>query len=283
MWVGRERGLSELRRWKIAGYIGPNGSGKSLLAVSASLAALDAGRPVLSTVRLLDWRDPRPCGDDQCHYDGHPDHGAAHPLWLPFDCWDALLDSPDHIDVLMDEVAGIASSRGAMNGSGGMPAAVEAFLQKLRKRDAVLRWTAPAWSRADRIIRECTQAAIVCSGFLPRRVPGSDWPSHTLFRARTVDARALDELTSGAATKAPAATTFFARLAKLPARDAYDTLGDVMTLPEAQGGACIVCGGRRRARQCRCDEGGSPRTEQAERGAPARGARRLLGAEVGDS
>ena len=42
----------------IHAYVGPNGGGKSLAMVNDTIPSLDAGRPVLSTVRLIDWRAP---------------------------------------------------------------------------------------------------------------------------------------------------------------------------------------------------------------------------------
>lgn len=241
-------GVEVRRRFDIVGYVGPNGSGKSLLAVADSLASLDAGRPVLSTVRLLDWRNPRPCEDPECSFDGHPDHGAAHPLWLPFQQWADLLDARE-CDVLMDEVAGVASSRQSM----GLPAPVEVQLQQLRKRDVRLRWTAPAWARADRIIRECTQAVVMCKGLIRRQVDGSEWLRSTWVKGRLLDAREVDDLTDGVVRRAHSLHVSWAKVAAMEARNAYESGGSVMALPVAEGGRCVVCGGRRHVPSCRCE------------------------------
>lgn len=261
-----EKGRSARRAWDIVAYVGPNGSGKSLHAVHDTLPTLEAGRPVLSTIRLLDYTNPRDCEDDDCPYDDHPEHGQAHPLWLPFRTWDDLLEARS-CDVLMDEVAGVASARQSM----GLPAPVETFLQKLRKRDLRLRWTAPAWARADLVIRECTQAAVVCSGHFARRAAGREWSTATVFKTRLLDARVLDDLTSGVITSTRALNVSWTRLSALDGRDAYRTLGDVMSLPVVEGGRCVSCGGRRSVPACSCgdDRGAAGRSARG----PRRGAR----------
>ena len=97
------------RGYPIHAYLGTgNGSGKTLLMVHDSLPSLEAGRPVLSTVRLLDYKNPRQCDDPTCTFPGHPNHQAAHPLYIPFKDYQQLLDARD-CDVLMDEVTGVAS------------------------------------------------------------------------------------------------------------------------------------------------------------------------------
>lgn len=59
------------RAMPITGYCGPNGSGKSAACVWDTMPSLAMGRTVLSTVRLLDWENPRPCDDPAC---SHPEH-----------------------------------------------------------------------------------------------------------------------------------------------------------------------------------------------------------------
>lgn len=247
--MSRAKRASEIRRgYGIVGYIGPNGSGKSLCAVMDSMASLDAGRRVVSTVRLLDYENPRPCEDDGCTFAGHPDHMAAHPLWTPFRDWSALLDA-EHCDVLMDEVTGVASSRQGMS----LPGPVANTLVQLRRRDVKLRWTAPSWSRADTIIRECTQVAVLCRGYMPRRVAGSAWRANRLLYARAIDARELDDLTQGVRARAAAMVSAFMWIPSMPAKDAYDTLDQVLALPVVEGGRCVACGGRRSVPACSCD------------------------------
>lgn len=155
----------------------------------------------------------------------------------------------EHCDVLMDEVTGVASSRESQS----LPAPVANLLVQLRRRDVVLRWTSPAWARADRIIRECTQAVAVCSGHFPRRDPGRLWPSNRVFRAKLMDARTMDDLTESKITGGGSLDVSWMRLHGCIATRAYDTLDQVLSLPVIEGGRCAVCGGRRRVPACTCE------------------------------
>lgn len=215
----------------ILAFCGANGSGKTLLAVGDAVQSLDAGRPVLSTVRLL--------GSD----------GQAHPLWIPMTGWDTLLDA-EHCDVLMDEVSGVASARASMS----LPGPVEVLLQQLRKRDIKLRWTAPSWQRADRVIRECTQAVVLCYSMFRSAAVGQHWRTTRLLKARLVDARDLDDLTDGVKQRAPALHVDWVRVSRYHAKSRYDTLEQVMSLPTVEGGRCARCGGRRRIPTCTCTD-----------------------------
>jgi hypothetical protein len=91
-------------------------------------------------------------------------------------------------DVLMDEVLGVAASE---NGK-GLPKEVQLLLNQLRRRDVLLRWTAPAWSRANIVLREVTQAVTVCRGYFPTYEDRGDdsrlWGMNRLFRWTTYDA-----------------------------------------------------------------------------------------------
>src|SRR4051794_32917487 len=168
------RGRSFRRNFAITAYVGSNGGGKTCGMVWDTLPSLEAGRPVLSTVRLLDYKDPRPC--DGTRSDGspcsvaspfddvdHAGHRAEHPLYVAFTDWRQLHEA-EHCDVLMDEVTGVASSRE----SHAMPGEIGNRLNQLRRQDVVLRWTAPAWMRADTVIRSCTQTVVSCKGLLAK-------------------------------------------------------------------------------------------------------------------
>lgn len=242
------------RGFPIHAYVGPNGGGKSAAAVWDSIPTLDAGRPVLSTVRLLDFRNPRPCDDDACTSPDHGTHLAAHPGYVPLSDWPQLLEA-EHCDIIMDEVTGVASSRE----TSGMPAAVANLLVQLRRRDVVLRWTAPAWPRADKIIRECSQAVTYCQGYLPV-VDGSDeddrqWRRRRMFRWSTYDATEFEDFTAGKREQVkPWTGQWFWGPGSL-AFDAYDTLDAVLTIGTVlDTGRCARCGGSRRAPACSCDD-----------------------------
>lgn len=247
-----ERARARRRSLPIHAYVGPNGSGKSASAVWDSLPSLDVGRTVLSTVRLLDWRNPRPCDDETCTSPDHATHRAAHPAYVPLTEWHQLLDA-ERCDVIMDEVTGVASSRE----SSGMPAAVANLLVQLRRRDVVMRWTAPAWSRADKIIRETSQAVTYCRGYLAVESGDADrmWRQRRLFRWTTYDAAEFEEFTAGKREQlrpeigqwfwGPGSDVF----------DAYDTMDAVATIGHVlDTGRCATCGGRRTAPACTCED-----------------------------
>lgn len=274
-WLRQTGSRSMRRAWPIHGYIGPNGGGKTTAAVWDTLPSLDAGRPVLSTVRLLDYRTPRPCDDPSCDSDNHHEHLAAHPGWIPWTSWKQLLEV-DHCDVIADEVTGVASSRDSQS----MPSVVANALVQLRRRDVVLRWTAPSWSRADLIIRECSQAATLCTGYLPVRVSAEDdsedrmWRHRRLFRWLTYDATLLDDLTTGKRESLKPWTRGFHWGPGSPAFEAFDTFDSVTSIGHvSDSGRCMSCGGRRTAAPCSCADYTPPaRTRPAAaRGPRSRG------------
>lgn len=262
-------GVRALRRgWPIHGYTGPNGSGKSMAMVWDTLPTLDSGRQVLSTVRLLDFRDPRPCDGEGCsiEVEDHSAHRAAHPLWVPLTRWDQLLEARD-CDVLLDEVTGVASSRTTH----AMPAAVANLLVQLRRRDVVLRWTAPNWMRADVIIRECTQAVTYCRGYLPKAVQGEDrmWRHRRLGKWLTFDANEFDDFTAGKREQADPLAADWHWIPTSLGRLGYDTFDAVSTIGTvSDAGRCSTCDGTKSRPRCTCDDNKGSR-RGGRRGAPA--------------
>ena len=144
----RNKSRAVRRSFPIRAYVGANGGGKSLAMVHDALPSLESGRRVVSTVKILD-----------------PATGLPHNLWVPMDEFRVLLDV-EHCDVLLDEVTGVASSRSAGN---VIPPAVLNLLMQLRRRDVTLSFSAPAWNRAEKVIREVCQAVTLCQGFMPKR------------------------------------------------------------------------------------------------------------------
>jgi len=246
---------SARRGWPIMAYVGANGGGKSAAAVWDTLPTLAAGRPVLSTVRLLDYDNPRDC--EGCDLPGHAaGHLQAHPGWVPFTEWTQLMEFT-YGDVIMDEVTGVASSRE----SHSMPTMVANQLVQLRRRDVVLRWTAPSWARADKIIRECSQAVTYCRGRLPVKVKtGADeddrqWRARRLFIWKTYDASDFEDFTSGKREALASQTSDMFWGPNSPAFAAYDTYDAVMSIGTVtDSGRCADCGGRRSAPQCSCSD-----------------------------
>lgn len=224
----------------IMGLVGPNGGGKTAAAVEMALEAMRQGRKVLSTCPLLD-----------------PETGELHPLYVPWVEWDQLLDWQDG-DVLADEIISIAGSREGMS----LDVRAQTLLVQLRKRNCRFWWTAPSYARADRIIREVTQAITECRGYYAdphaaqeRRGVIQSWAPKRLFAFRTYDAAEFDEWTAGKREKAtPLVVEWFHGVGSRVFK-AYDTLGAVNVLVGLNdGGICSTCNGTvsTKRRMCRC-------------------------------
>lgn len=232
------------RGFEIHAYVGSNGGGKSLAAVYDSLPSLAAGRPIASTVRILD-----------------PATGQPHPLWIPLDDFRILLDL-DHADVLMDEVTGVASARDAM----GLPSAVNNQFQQLRRADLAVRWTCPNWMGADVSIRRVTRAVTTCVGLMPEPAPKVTeddqdriWRSRRAFVWRSYAADKFDEWSTSrerSHQKKVRQKPFARQVVWRPgmiAASAYDTFDGVLSLGVvSEAGLCMECGGKRTARRCQC-------------------------------
>jgi hypothetical protein len=192
---------------------------------------------------------------------------AAHPLWVPFTDWEQLLDA-ESCDVLLDEVTGVASSRE----SHAMPAPVANKLVQLRRADVIVRWSAPSWARADKIIRECSQAVTYCQGRLPVRSGDLDrmWRRRRLFSWRTYDAAMFEDFTSGKREQLESLQRDWHWGPGSPTFSAYDTLDSVLTIGTVtDSGRCYRCGGRRPVPACSCEKDAG----LLSAGAPAGGGR----------
>ncbi|MGO2655221.1 MAG: hypothetical protein ACTH93_05240 [Pseudoclavibacter sp.] len=207
-----------------------------------TLPSLDAGRHVLSTVRLID-----------------SDTGQDHSCYEQLHDWHQLLHA-EHCDVLMDEIVGIAGARESQ----GMPVQIANLLVQLRRRDVVLRWTAPAWARADKIIRETTQAVTVCRGSMAKMpeidpdVPEGEqrlWKQRRLFKWRTFDAANYESFTQGTLDRVGSINVSWFWGPHSRAFASYDTLDAVAQIGHVMdSGRCAICGGRRRVQECTCDD-----------------------------
>lgn len=265
----KDGGRRARRQTSIHAYVGANGSGKSLAMVHDTLPTL-AG---------VEWR----CTNSD-HRHSQPDYvdpvtgevgpqfsgvrlvystvrltaaetGDDHPLYVRLTDWAQLLDA-EHSDVLFDEVVGIASSREHH----GLPVQVQNLLVQLRKRDLVLRLTAPAFARMDKIIREVTQAVTLCRGFLGHRPEGALWRQARLFWLKTYNAVDFEDFTAGDSEKLHALSSSFFWGPGSRAFASYDTLGQVERVGEIlDSGRCAHCGGRRAIPVCKCGDHGAPR------------------------
>lgn len=227
------------RSFPIMAYVGPNGGGKSAAMVKDSLPSLAAGRRVLSTVRLLD-----------------PLTGEPHEHYEAFTDWDQLLDARD-CDVLMDEMVGIAGARESQR----LDVRVQNILVQLRRRNVVLRWSAPAWLRADKIVREVTQAVTECRGYYADKQLAAQgnqavqlWAPKRLFAFRTYDTLDFEEWTAGRRDRTPAGITEWFKGPGSLVFKSYDTLDAVERVQGAdEGGRCTGCGGAApRPKPCSC-------------------------------
>jgi hypothetical protein len=255
------RARARRRAFPVHAYIGRNGSGKTLAAVYDTLPDLEAGRPVLATVRLLDYQNPRPCDDKSCtdELHGSVGHYAAHPLWEPFREWTQLLDFQGGA-VLMDEVTGIADSSESAQ---SMPSVVANKLAQLRRDECMVRVTGLNWIRISKRLREACSAVTRCQSFLPTSLTdpfsGEDriWRPRRLAVWRTYDAQSLplDDHSDSAYEKAHLLVKGRHWIPDSPAIDAYDTFAPVLRVGTVlDSGRCAYCGGNRRIQECSCPD-----------------------------
>jgi hypothetical protein len=244
-------------------YEGVNGAGKSWWMVKDTLPDLDAGIPVLSTVRLHDFRNLRPCDDDSCDCDKgkRGRHRAAHPSYIPWTTWGQLLDllgEQRPCAILADEVTGVAD---ATEGA-SLPAQVKVAIPQLRRGDAVFRLTGIAWTSAHKRVRQMTQAVTRCTSDWPIRVYHDDGTprlhrARRLTIAKTYDARTLvaDDPSESMYAKATKVAHEAAWIPGSEAAVAYDTYRSVDVIGTVdESGRCAYCGGTRRVQPCACPD-----------------------------
>jgi len=240
-----------------------------------TLPDLDAGKPVLSTVRLLDFRNPRPCEDECCDCDKSDPgrHRAVHPGYTRFTTWPQFLEFETGI-VLMDEITGVMDS----NDGAALPGAVGNHLAQLRRGDLAVRMTGLNFIRANKRIREACNAVTVCKGLLPITVQddaGVDkiWRQRRLSVVRTYDAQSLpmDDITAAAYEKADLVGRGRFWIPTSPAIGAYDS-GDAVDVvgSTTDAGRCAHCAGRRAVQECICSDYQDEKLARKAVGATAR-------------
>lgn len=243
------------RSFPIVAFVGPNGGGKTL-ALMVTSAPTRAGvrwscenpdhlhtregvtegyRRMLSTVPILDGA------------------GGLHPLYDKFDDFNQLV-AVEHSDVYMDEVTSVASSRD----SARMDARVLNKLVQLRKADVMLFWTAPNWARADKVMREVTQAVVECRGYFAVKAGADDeagavWAPKRVFRFITYDSAEFEEWSASKRDKLTPINSQWFRGVGSEAFTAYDTLGAVtMVASITPENTCTVCEGTISRHRCQC-------------------------------
>lgn len=206
----------------IAGFTGPNGAGKTAMAVQSALADLQRGRVVYSTVPISSpWGDSRP---------------------IP--SLSTLLDLEPGSTVLLDEISSIFSSRTGST----LPPEFDTFIGTARHSKIAIRWTSPAWMRAENRVREVTQGLVAVNPFIRRPDPeGSLWPRTVIAQVAVLDC-------VGVKTDADPEVVRrrrFVRLRGLAAWGCYDTHAPVASLINtALFGTCPDCGGSRTRPRC---------------------------------
>ena len=253
----------------IMAYVGANGSGKSFMMVYDTLLTLPYNRTILSTVEIFDIDNPRPCDNPLCDSPNHPDHNALHPNFVRLTSYHQLLMAK-HCDILLDEVQGFLSSRETSN----LPTAVATKLLQLRKDDCILRYTSPSWTRVDILVREVTQYVTLCVPYFAvkrKTKPGEPpamWRDRLLFFVRSFDASLVSEFDPAAANDGYGNKPRFVQLLWRPTSivmKAYDTRQSVAALGWAsETGLCLVCGGKRKASPCICENHKKKETIQIE-------------------
>jgi hypothetical protein len=264
--------LISLSTIPIAAFVGYNGSGKSLMAAVAAMTHAEAGRTVLGTARLLDWRNPRPCADVLCESARHGDDGhmAAHPNWRPLNDFRQLFQFSDG-HVWLDEATGVADARGSQS----LPGEVSDYLPRLRAQQVTLHWTTIHWSFADVRLRRITWSATFCSGMFPKHASNEVWQRNRAFLVRTWDARNLSDDFDPAVVRSDdpkRPKTLSRSILYGPRSDAfgyYDTLDPVLTLAGTdESGMCLECGGHRGRKRCKGhDDAGAPQRQATRPGA----------------
>lgn|GEM_PF-4373490 len=228
---------SIVRDAPVVAYTGANGAGKTLVAVSDACDDMVRGRRVISTVDIESpW-------------------GRSEPLRS----LRQLLEIRD-ATVLIDEISAVFSSRA----TGHLPDDVVTFLQSMRHQKVTLRWTAPAFARADILVREVTQVCVPVFPVGRRRVPGSFWPRPLLIGASALDVTTLP------VDKVPEKVVRGSRRlwvpTRLPGWAKYDTHADVSRIGwQRAGGRCLDCGGARPVEKCSVER-------HADMGIPLEGA-----------
>lgn len=280
--------VKKRRGFAIAAYIGANGSGKS------ATLCLDT----IPTLRGIMWSCDNP---DHYHssrgiYSGvrrvlstmrftTPD-GEPHPLWIPLTDYSQLTNF-EHGDLILDEVGGaVASSTGD-----DIPMSVKAVLQEMRRKEVNIRWSAPSWARASKVLRECSLGVTVSQGKfavrdndmvefsgwhlvegmnpqtfelestmceidgLHEHDAGRTWGARRMFSTATYDASQFDEWT---AAKREKLKPVVRQVIWRPGHElelAYDTHAHVNKLGQVtDSGRCDSCMGYKARRKCECGE-----------------------------
>jgi hypothetical protein len=219
----------------------------------------------------------------------HPEAIGCDPdLYVPLRTWKQIPELRDCV-LFLDEIQATFPSRESQK----MPAELGRILNQLRKPNVQLTLTAPAWTRADIIIRECVQYVTLAHGAFPDRyvrdpapklwpsiaknvdgkrlrVETNGWLPNRLFRYTTYDATAFDEFTLARAGKLKALSKHWYWRQRHADQALYESTEQVNLLDHLdETGQCWTCGGHRARAKCSCEpgsSGGRPRAPEAASG-----------------
>lgn len=182
-------------------YLGVNGSGKTLSAVAFAVRDQERkGRPLVTNVQGIQV--------DHVFFDDVEE--------LPAILQRVSRRSGVGCNIVMDEVGAVFSSR-----ESGRKKGFEKTAQQLRKFRSRLLMTAPTFARAEKIAREVTFDAILCSPMIRTHEKSSPWPSTRLIFQKVFDVSRLDN--SGQQMHSKAKTKGFGMVRTARWQDAFDS------------------------------------------------------------
>jgi len=186
-----------LRPEPITAYLGVNGSGKTLSAIAFALVdQRREDRPIVTNVDGL---------------------SVEHYYFDDVEALPDLLAEVGSCNIVMDEAGAMFPSRDGQ----GKTRAFRVACQQLRKYKSRLLWTAPTFARAEKVCREVTFTAVLCSPVIQRKVKGDPWPSTRLILQKGFNVARLDS--SGQQMHTKAKTTGFGLVRTGRWERAYDT------------------------------------------------------------
>jgi len=202
----------------ITAYLGVNGSGKTLSAIAFGLQDQEKrGRTLITNVGGI---------------------AADHVYFEDVEELPGLLAQVGTSNIVLDEAGAMFSSRDA-----GRNKAFQKTCQQLRKYHARMLWTAPTFARAEKICREVTFMAILCTALRKKNVPGDPWPSTRLILQKGFDVSRLDTSAQSMNKNAKAKGFGIVRTGRW--QDAFDSFAVAGGQNSAQPMQVVVAGRRK--------------------------------------
>jgi hypothetical protein len=217
----------------ITAYLGVNGSGKTLSAIAFALTdQRRRGRPLLTNLSGLSV--------DHFHVEGVEELPDL-MLSVGREFLSSKTGRPIGMNIVLDEAGAMFSSRD----SSKEKKAFEKTVQQLRKYRARLLWTAPTFSRADKILREVTFMAVLCRPLIARHVPDDPWPSTRLIAQKSFDVSRLDTSSTSINKNAKAKGFGWVRTGRW--QDSFDSFATADGSVRSAPAAGLEIAGKRRA------------------------------------